>query len=329
MLVLAGCASAELTAVPSTACDFAFRSSEARYQNGDVDLAGEWIRPVSEERAPAIVILQGSGSSDRSNAWAALIAHTLARCGVAVLLTDKRGSGASGGDWRNSSLLDLAADGAAGLQWVSSQPGVDRDRIGFLGLSQGGQVAPAAAALANEADFVVSWVTSVGPLKDALLYELLQTYRQHDLTEAQIGPLQEMARASFVWLETGEGWDDYLAARERANDMGLSRATESWPVDQQDGYWLFWRLNGSFDALPYWRRLADRGIPGLVVLGEEDARDNVDVASTVRLLNEAVGARVVTAVIPGVGHSLQVSADEIHPRAIAMTLEVVRAPGGR
>jgi alpha/beta superfamily hydrolase len=76
--------------------------TEMRYQNGDVGLAGVLLMPLEEGKYPAAVLLQGSGTSDRSNAWARSIAETLVSQGVAVLLTDKRGSGQSQGNWRTS-----------------------------------------------------------------------------------------------------------------------------------------------------------------------------------------------------------------------------------
>ena len=322
------CATAPPAAAPAS-CSHELETAEAAFANGDIALAGAWITPRGVSRAPAIVILQGSGTSDRNNAWAAMIAHELASCGIAVLLTDKRGSGRSGGDWRTSSMLDLAADGAAALAWAAGQDGVDRDRIGFLGLSQGGQVAPAAATLAPETDFIVSWVSSVGPMKQALLYELEQTYRQHGLDDASIALLQNMARASFTWLETGEGWDRYIALRSELASGPLARGVESWPTEQDHSYWTFWRLNGGYDALPYWRAATeDRGMPALSILGADDALDNVDVTSTARLLaNHASAVRVI--VLPGVGHSLRTDRGDIHPTALERTraMAFAAAPG--
>ncbi len=262
-------------------CSAKVEGSEARYANGDVQLAATWMRPAGVKRPPAVVLLQGSGTSGRDNAWSALIADSLVKCGVAVLFTDKRGSGESKGDWRTSSLLDLAADGAAGMKWVAQQNNIDPRRLGYVGLSQGGQVAPAAAKLSPSASFVVGLVSSVGPLKQALLYELEQAYRQHGLDDSQIEALQTMARTSFKWLETGPGWEDYQAQRSAIANGPLALAVKTWPATQNDPYWTFWRKNGSYDLLPYWRYvIGHRGLPGLAVFGEHDTKGNVDVPST-------------------------------------------------
>ena len=89
--------------------------TELTYMNGEIRLAGVLLTPIESGEYPAAVLLQGSGTSDRGNGWARLIAETLVSKGVAVLLTDKRGSGLSQGDWRTSSFDDLAKDGLAGI----------------------------------------------------------------------------------------------------------------------------------------------------------------------------------------------------------------------
>ncbi len=314
-------------AAAAPTCTDKVESSEARYANGDVQLAASWMRPAGIERPPAVVLLQGSGSSGRDNAWAALIANSLVKCGVAVLFTDKRGSGESKGDWRTASLVDLARDGAAGMNWVAQQPNIDPRRLGFLGLSQGGQVAPAAATLTSKAKFVIGWVCSVGPLKQALLYELEQAYGQHGLDDAQIEALQTMARSSFEWLETGAGWERYVSQRAALAEGPTAPAVKSWPVEQSDPYWTFWRLNGSYDPLPYWQDAIDRkGLPGLVILGEHDTKGNVDVPGTTESLKANVHGRLKVAIIPGAGHSLQSAADQIHPQAVELTVALAKDP---
>ncbi|MGE0596830.1 MAG: alpha/beta hydrolase family protein [Hyphomonadaceae bacterium] len=309
------------------ACSHQTTISEARYANADISLAAAWISPIGVTQTPAVIILQGAGDSSRSNAWSAQIAAALAECGVAVLLTDKRGSGASTGDWRTASMLDLAADGAAGLVWAAAQPNVDRDRIGFLGLSQGGMVAPAAALLSPEADFAIGWVSSAAPMRDVLTYELEQTYRQHGLNDEQIAPLQRLPHAAFTWLDSGESWADYVAVRDAIAQSPFARAAETWPSTQDDSYWTFWRANKDYAALPRWRELVEqRHTPGLVVLGELDVSDNVDVAGTRDLLRAGVRGAMLVEVVPGVGHSLRLENGALHPRALGLTLSLVRNP---
>ncbi len=279
--------------------------TELAYRNGEVELAGVLLSPIEEGEYPAAVILQGAGTSDRSNGWARLVAETLVSKGVAVLLTDKRGSGQSGGNWRTASFADLAKDGLAGIEALRGIDGIRKTRLGFIGLSQGGHVAPLAASM-GDVQFVIDMVGGALPMKEMLFHELEQTYRQIGLNDAQIKDLQKMTTASFAYIETGQGFDDYLARRDQIETRFGAEFTESWPATPDDDYWVFWGLIHTFDPMPYWREIVDvRGIPSFIAYGELDEFDNVPViASVKRLANELSGEKLTVRVYPNTGHSL-------------------------
>jgi hypothetical protein len=52
-----------------------YRAEDVRYQNGAVPLGAELILPRKDGRFPAAVIVQGSGTSDRRNAWARAVSE--------------------------------------------------------------------------------------------------------------------------------------------------------------------------------------------------------------------------------------------------------------
>ncbi len=279
--------------------------TEMTYQNSDVRLAGVLLMPTEDGEYPGAVLLHGSGTSDRSNSWARLIAETLVSKGVAVLLTDKRGSGQSQGDWGTSSFDDLAKDGLAGIAALREIDGIRKDRLGLVGLSQGGHVAPLAASM-GDVHFVIDMVGGALPMKDMLFHELEQTYRQFGLDDDSIEYLQEMTTLSFVYIETGQGFEDYLLHRRSVQERFGAAATETWPSTVDDDYWKFWGLIYDFDPIPYWREVVDvREIPAFIAYGELDENDNVPVeASVKRLQSELDGKRLTVRVYPDTGHSL-------------------------
>lgn len=104
----------------------------------------------SRKPVPGVVIVHGSGPLTRDQMRGD--ARALVRSGFAVLAYDKRGAGASSGEYLRSSehapeeLLErLAADAAAVFDRLGAEPGVDPARIGFFGASQAGWIIPLAA----------------------------------------------------------------------------------------------------------------------------------------------------------------------------------------
>ncbi len=102
-------------------------------------LAGWVTRPVrSSGPLPGVVLVPGAGASTRDSMRAE--AETLAAAGVAVLSYDKRSDyGALHRDYPA-----LADDAVRAADALAQSPGVDPRRIGLLGFSEGGWVAPLA-----------------------------------------------------------------------------------------------------------------------------------------------------------------------------------------
>ncbi|HEX6038309.1 alpha/beta hydrolase family protein [Longimicrobium sp.] len=280
-----------------------YRTEEVRYHNGDVALAGLlMLPPAASGPVPAAVIIQGSGRSDRTNMWARSIAEALVRGGTAVLLTDNRGSGASGGDWQTAGFGDLAADALAGLEALRARADVDSTRVGLVGLSQGGWIAPLAAARSRHVAFVVDISGAGVSYAEQSFHEMGNTARQAGLDSAGIREVLALNRAAGAYLVTGD-WDAYRRAREHALTTGARPVAAGFPAAPDAPIWTMLRQAYAFDPLPYWLVLEP---PVLVMLGAEDERDNVPVAVSVHRLERGfagagkTNARVT--VIPGAGH---------------------------
>jgi dienelactone hydrolase len=116
-------------------------------------------RGCRAERKPAIVLLHGwlpKGATDTDTGleWQA---NLFAQEGFVVLVPLMRGWG--GG--QNDCGLSQPADTVRMIEWLASQPDVDPDRIGIVGLSFGGQVALLAGSLTARVKAIVS---SAGPI---------------------------------------------------------------------------------------------------------------------------------------------------------------------
>jgi uncharacterized protein len=226
------------------------------------------------------------------------------RRGVAVLLTDKRGSGASAGDWRTASFDDLAADALAGVAYLRGRREIDSTRVGLLGLSQGGWIAPLAAAREPRVAFVVDVSGAAVSFAEQSFLEMANTARQAGLTEARVAEVLALDAAAGRYAGGG-AWEPYARLRERALTGPWAKIAAGFPSHPDQPIWTFLRSVFAFDPLPHWMLVA---APVLVASGEEDERDNVPVRESVRRLELAfrsVGKRNYRAVVaPAVGHSV-------------------------
>jgi pimeloyl-ACP methyl ester carboxylesterase len=127
-----------------------------------VPLAATLTLPAGPGPHPAVLCLPGSGKVDRdSNAGRVRmnlghpLATTLARHGIATLRYDRRGVGATPGDWHTVGFLDNRADAAAALRALRGHPEIHPRAVGVVGHSEGALHAMWLAAHAQPAAAVL------------------------------------------------------------------------------------------------------------------------------------------------------------------------------
>ena len=243
------------------------RRYEVSFTNGSVRLAGTLITPRTDGRHPAIVLVHGSGAEDRE--YIVPLAHFLVRHGIALLGYDKRGVGASTGDWRKASFDDLAADVVAAVEYLKTRSDVDSTQIGLLGWSQAGWVMPLAAVRTKDIAFLISVSgAAVAPGETAI------DEARNEMTASGMKPeiVEEVIRLmqlEYRFAGTGQGWDDYFAARQ-ALAARMGRPPASFPAAPNDSMWSFIRTVYLYDPAPTLRRLR---VPTLAIFGALD--DNI------------------------------------------------------
>ncbi|MBA4159148.1 MAG: alpha/beta fold hydrolase [Gemmatimonadetes bacterium] len=115
-------------------------------------LAGTLTLPNRRNgKVPAVLLITGSGKNSRNQGSPPSmpfrqIADVLTSRGIAVLRVDDRGVGSSTGDAESSTTQDEARDIQAAVSYIRSHPAVDPDRVGLVGWSEGGFIAPMVAA---------------------------------------------------------------------------------------------------------------------------------------------------------------------------------------
>lgn len=298
-------------------------AEEVRYRSGELELAALLYRP--EDRPgphPAAVLVRGSGETPRNNPWTLMIAGRLLDAGVAVLVPDKRGQGASEGDWRTASMEDRAGDALAGVRYLRGRPELDRGRIGLVGLSQGGRVVPLAASMAPTVAFVLDISGSAVPFEEQSNHEMANMTRQAGHGEEAVAAVLRLNGLAAAFLRTGS-WEPYRRDRAAQLHEPWGGIVAGFPAERDAAVWSFYRKVIDYDPIPYWNQVE---APALIVYGAEDEGDNVPVRRSVERLERAFAEtgkeNHLIQVFPGVGHGLLVHdgamQQRLHPDFVAL-----------
>ncbi|MGN4425213.1 alpha/beta hydrolase family protein [Bacillus cereus group sp. MYBK30-1] len=122
-----------------------FEEYEVVINNG-VTLQATITKPRSVGKYPAVLIIAGSGEVDRDGTIVPLnmkvnmykdLAHLISNLGVVTLRFDKRGVGASEGEFMKAGMWDLVSDIEAVIAYLKEQPFVDSEKIILAGHSEG------------------------------------------------------------------------------------------------------------------------------------------------------------------------------------------------
>lgn len=176
-----------------------YRSEDVTYRSGDITIAGTLTRPTAPGPYPAVILLNGSGRTDRNEEIVGhkpflILADTLTRAGYAVLRTDKRGVGGTGGILADAGYQDLAADAVTGVDFLRSQRDIDPERIGLLGHSEGGYIAALVAARPeNRIAFAITMAGPAASGKEVLLAQNQALLAAHNASADEVA-----ARIGFV-----------------------------------------------------------------------------------------------------------------------------------
>ncbi|MER7670647.1 alpha/beta fold hydrolase [Kitasatospora sp. NPDC096128] len=162
-------------------------SQETTLHNAGPSLNATILSPLDgARRHPAIVLVQGAGPGARGQYRTE--AEAMARAGFVVLSYDKRTVGYS---QTQRSYRLLADDALAAVQTLRTSPGVDPDRVGLWGFSEGGWVAPLAAAQSPDVKFLVLvGASGVSPARAQAWY-LTNKLRRTGVRGSMLGPIAQ------------------------------------------------------------------------------------------------------------------------------------------
>ena len=244
-----------------------------RFPSGAHVLAGTLVLPPTQGPHPAVVLAHGS--TPLSRYYFGPDPYMYPAHGVAVLFYDKRGVGASTGA-RTESIAELAADLLAGVAYLQTRADIDPKQIGLVGHSEGGWVAPEAAAQSKDVAFIIAGAASGLPRQENIIYEVDGDVRWAGFAET------ERAKARTLWKlrneavrSNGESWSAWRAEVLNAKDEPwFSRARMPSTVSEMNDVnrarlmnFIAEERRWWYDPVPAWERIT---IPALVYESEWD-----------------------------------------------------------
>ena len=272
-------------------------NEDVTFYNGAVRLGGTVTVPKGGGRHPAVILIHGAGRTIPTRDFGYWSSYFSGH-GMAVLAFDKRGGGASGGDANTATYEDLADDVLAGLSYLQSRSDIDPNRIGFYGTSNGGYIAPLAAARSRgRVAFITVRSGSARRVGDNIAYEVGNDLRSEGFSDAEVaqGVAIRQRVTDFVISHravTTAAWDSLKAevrAVSSARWCPWSRVlwvphvvpTDSMAIAFLDKLRSEWQ----YDPLPYWRVVR---VPVYIMLGGLDR--SVPTAETAPILRQALAA---------------------------------------
>jgi pimeloyl-ACP methyl ester carboxylesterase len=154
---------------------FSYEVNEFTYEgvNTKLTYGVTMTYPKDQGKHPLIILITGSGKQDRDETIFdhkpfAVIADYLTKKGFAVMRVDDRGAGKSTGDFNNSTTADFALDVEEHISYAKSLSMVDANKIGLLGHSEGGLIAPMVAARNKAVAFVILMAGPGVPITDLM-----------------------------------------------------------------------------------------------------------------------------------------------------------------
>ena len=305
---------------------FPYEEEQVIYHNQDnsIRYGATLTLPDTNQSVPAVILISGSGQQDRDETlfghkpfW--IIADYLSRNGIAVLRVDDRGVGETTGEVMSATSMDFADDVLVGIEYLKADKRINSNKIGLIGHSEGGVIAPLAAIKSKDVAFIIS-LAGVG-IKGI---ELMQ--KQMELVNIQLGlnpqevskvdsltnmlidlpekyPTKEELRPVFA--EKMQEWLDNQT-EPLLEKLGFKGPDANQNIDQMAGrFFLPWmRFFIKYDPATTLGKIT---IPVLAINGEKDSQVSAkeNLAGFQNLLTKAGNKNFKTISLPNLNHLFQ------------------------
>ena len=253
---------------------YPYKEEDVTFENkpAGITMAGTLTIPAGKGPFPAVFLITGSGPQDRDEALMGhrpflVLADHLTRRGILVLRADDRGVGKSGGVFAQATSVDFAGDAEAAVHYLQTRSEVNKGKIGLIGHSEGGIIAPMVAVRNSSVAFIVLMAGTGVPGDELLVAQVraislasgVGTEESEKRAERQ-GRIMELVKKTPEAADLKEKLQAMLAGTpQEANVEALAKTFQA--------PWFRYFL--SYDPAPMLTKVK---CPVLAINGEKDAQ---------------------------------------------------------
>lgn len=290
---------------------YPYSEEDITFENkgASITLAGTLTLPKKEGIFPAVVLISGSGPQNRNEELMGhkpflVMSDYLTRNGIAVLRFDDRGVGKSTGSFKTATSADFATDVEAAIGYLKTRTEINKKKIGLIGHSEGGVIAPMVAASSKDVAFIVLMAGTGVPGDEILLAQQTLIGRASGIDSATLAESEKINRKGFELIKSStdvEKLKTDLAALLRQNNVPENAVSSA--VAQTTTPWMLYFIRHNPAIV-----LQKVKCPVLALNGSNDLQvPKENLMAIKKALTKGGNKHVTTKELPGLNHLFQES----------------------
>ncbi len=310
---------------PQDPKSFPYKREEISFRNNKagITLRGTLTLPSDSKATKIAILISGSGPQNRDSEFPTfnhrpflVWSDWLTRQGIAVLRFDDRGIAKSEGVFAKATTADFATDVEAAIAYVRSRQDLKSLKLGLIGHSEGGMIAPMIASHDKSVQFLVLLAAPGVPFADLLMKQQADIARSNGIAQDKIddgitknkeifesyAKYKTLDSAAFAAKLKGILMANFKPDSSNAMSASQRNAAINSTINLQSSAWFRYAMN--FIPATYLSRVQ---CPVLSLNGSLDlqvaATENLD--GIRKNLDKAGNKRHREVLLPGLNHMFQ------------------------
>ena len=297
--------------------DFPYIVEEVEIFNPEtnVKLSGSLTAPYDYKCDKIVILVSGSGLQNRDEEILGhkpflVLSDYLTRNGIAVIRYDDRGFGKSTGDATNATTYDLSLDAESVVKFIRNDSRLKDMKIGIIGHSEGGMIAPMVATRNSNVDFIVMLAGPAVEISQLMARQNYDVLKSSGISDDLAKQYSHLATKEYKILKVKKLSIDDKKAKVLASMKEMEELVPSGSDDEalqanveiMFSPWMYYFIN--FNPQDY---LCKVKVPVLALNGDKDvqvySKDNL--AGVEKAMKKAKNPNYKTIELKGLNHLFQ------------------------